>query len=49
MNALVTHEEVLAAYAERAIAGETNPAAPVVDALEGANQTIARLLVGGTT
>ena len=48
MDALVTHEEVLQAYADRAIAGEGDPAAPVVAALEGANQTMARLLLDAT-
>jgi len=45
MRALVVHEEVLQSYADRAIAGEADPVAPVVAALDGANQAVARLLL----
>ncbi|MFN0088779.1 MAG: hypothetical protein ACKVWR_00695 [Acidimicrobiales bacterium] len=45
MDALVLHEQVVQAFADLALAGDANPAGPTLEALDGANQAVARLLL----
>lgn len=48
MAALVAHEEALQRYAELAMASQVDPAAPLLDALDGANAAVARFLLAGS-
>jgi hypothetical protein len=45
MRSLVIHEEVLQRYAKRSLAGEEEPTAPLLDALEGEHRRSAEQLL----